>query len=274
MGWQDFYTTAGNDFGILPNSQFYGPQGHRGKDFAHSTGTPIPAYASGTVAMIETSGFLGRCVVVKLTSSGLFAGWAHTKNIVVRVGDSVAPGDTIAHVAGANDQPGSSWAGSHAHTTLGSSAESIFSGRVQDPMRLIRPAIGGLSIASTLVEDDMFENSDRNRLNNVWAGLFSGASVEIDGGVKRFNYGVLPIVAHNQTLIAQQAGRIAALEEAIAQLAAGTNVVLDDVRIGSMRDLGIDEFANQNALPISDELDNIDGVDVIRAPVEPEQPVD
>ena len=65
----------------------------------------------------------------------------------------------------------------------------------------------------------MFTQEDRNNLNNLYAGVFSGASVLVDGQVKKFNYGILPIVANNQTLIAQQSGRIAALESVIKQLA-------------------------------------------------------
>jgi hypothetical protein len=262
MVWQDFYTAPGGDFGILPNSQFYGPQGHRGKDFIHGAGTPIPVYAHGTVVSIPHSGFLGRCVVVRL-DEGRFAGWAHVTNVAVGVGAKVKPGDTIAHVAGAGDDPGQSWAGAHSHTTLGVSEDSIFSGAVQDPMRLITPAIQGL-LTARLKEDDMFEMEDRNRLDNIWAGLYRGASVEIDGAVKRFNYGVLPIVAHNQTLIALQAGRIAALEEMVAQLTSGMNVSLDADRIESARKGGVDEIERRNSEPISVEVDNIDGIDVMR----------
>lgn len=262
MSWQDFYRAPGGDFGILPNSRFYGPQGHRGKDFIHDAGTEIPAYAPGSVVSIDHSGFIGNCVVVHL-DEGRFAGWAHVTNIVVGVGTRVAPGDTIAHVAGANDDPGSSWAGAHSHTTLGGSQESIFSGPVQDPMQLIAPAIAG-HLFAILREDDMFEQSDRTRLDNVWAGLYKGATVEIDGTAQRFNYGVLPIVAHNQTLIAQQAGRIAALEEALTQLAIGSNVSLDLERIEGARQNGVDEFERVNAKPISEEPDNIDGIEVMR----------
>ena len=67
-------------------------------------------------------------------------------------------------------------------------------------------------------EDDMFEQKDRDRLNNVYAGLFTGASLVVDGKVQKFNYGILPIVVRNQELIASQSGRIAALEEALQQV--------------------------------------------------------
>ncbi|HEY1106252.1 M23 family metallopeptidase [Agromyces endophyticus] len=262
MAWQEFYRAGGNEFGILPNSRYYGPQGHRGRDFIQPRGTPIPAYLPGRVESIEHSQFIGTCVIVHL-DEGRFAGWAHTMRVAVDAGDRVAPGDTIAEVAGRFDDPGESWDGEHSHTTLGPFASSIFEGAVEDPMHLIGPAIGAGFIAAGL-GNDMFENTDRDRLGNVWAGLFTGASVEIDGVVKRFNYGVLPIVAHNQTLIAQQAGRIAALEEMVAQLTAASNVSLDLTRVEAARIGGVDDFANQNTMPVSEELDNIDGVDVIR----------
>jgi hypothetical protein len=204
--------------------------------------------------------------VVEL-DEGRFAGWAHVKDVVVAVGRRVDPGDTIAHVAGRNDAPGTAWNGAHAHTTLGPNRDSIFSGRVEDPMNLIRPALAGASAAAIAfgVEDDMFSDADRNRINNIWAGLFKGASVEVDPGVvKKFNYGVLPIVAHNQKLIGALSARVAALEEAVAQLASGTGVSLDQGRIDDVVDATNNARLTDNRLPAIEELDNIDGVDVIR----------
>ena len=262
--WQDFYRVGGNAFGILPNSQFYGPQGHRGRDFRHPAGTPIPVYASGRVAAVTGSPVLGRCVVVKL-DEGRFAGWAHLRGIAVAEGAVVGPGDTIAHVAGRLDSPGSAWAGAHAHTTLGPSENSIFSGTVEDPMHLIGNVLAGVSLAGVGVEDDMFADKDRNRMDNIWAGLFRGAAIEVDPGVvKRYNYGVLPIVAHNQTLINQQAARIAALEEAIAQLASGTGVQLDQSRITDVVNATNDARMKDNRLPLTEVIDKIDGIEVIR----------
>lgn len=262
--WQDFYRAGGNAFGVL--GPFYGPQGHRGRDFIHSAGTAVPAYRRGTVVKVEFSSAIGRCVVVEMKGDR-FAGWAHLRDVRVRVGDTVDPGDTIGHVAGAGDDPGTSWAGAHSHTTLGRSAESIFSGAVEDPMRLIQPAIDGSDVAGIFDgEDDMFNDADRNRMNNIWAGLFKGASIEVDEGVvKKFNYGVLPIVAHNQTLIAQQSARIAALEEALAQLAQGTGVQLDQGRIDAVVDATNTARRSDNRLPVIEDVDNVDGVEVLNA---------
>lgn len=56
---------------------------------------------------------------------------------------------------------------------------------------------------------------------NVHAGIWTGGSVSIDGGVQKFKYGVLPITAHNQTLIAQALSRISALTTEVENLKAG-----------------------------------------------------
>lgn len=68
-------------------------------------------------------------------------------------------------------------------------------------------------------------------LANVKAGIWYGGSAKIDGVVQKFNYGVLPIAAHNQKLIAQSIGKTAALEEAVRQIAAGSGTPLDTVAI-------------------------------------------
>src|SRR5690606_20856005 len=74
------------------------------------------------------------------------------------------------------------------------------------------------------IEDDMTPEQS-NKLNAIYAALFGNRNntgkadpiswVNIAGDKQTSNYGVLPIVIHNQTLIAQQASRIAALEELI-----------------------------------------------------------
>lgn len=257
MSWQDFYLAAGGDFGILPNSRFYGPRGHRGKDYQHDAGTPIPAYEHGTIVNIEHSSFIGWCVVVRL-DDGRFAGWAHVTNAPLGLGAEVQPGTTIGHVAGADDDPGSSWAGAHSHTTLGPSADSIFQGVVEDPVPRIDAAIGGIHPA--FLEDDMYTQQDRTRDENIYAGLYKGASVQIDGRTQKFNYGILPIVAHNQTLIREQSGRIAELEAMVAQLVSAHDVELDMDAVNRAGEEG--RRTAENDLPVSEELDNIEGIDV------------
>lgn len=84
--------------------------------------------------------------------------------------------------------------------------------------------------ARPVEEDDMFDDDDRKLLKevlteirNTKAGVWTGGT----SGGRKFNYGILPIVAHNQTLIAQQSGRIAAIEEVVEQLAKSKGAVLD-----------------------------------------------
>lgn len=71
-------------------------------------------------------------------------------------------------------------------------------------------------------EDDMFTEEDRERLNATYAALFGARNITGDktpiswvntyGDAQSSDYGVLPIVIHNQTLIAKQAARITELE--------------------------------------------------------------
>lgn len=57
----------------------------------------------------------------------------------------------------------------------------------------------------------------KRELHNTWAGIWDGGTHK----GKAFNYGILPIVAHNQTLISSQNAQIKALVGAIAALSKG-----------------------------------------------------
>ncbi|GLU88961.1 M23 family metallopeptidase [Agromyces sp. NBRC 114283] len=143
MAWQEAYSRLGNRFGVLPNSEFYGPQGHRGQDYTGlGRGAAIPAYESGVIAAAGYSSILGYYIVQRL-GDGLYAGWAHTiGGSRLPVGASVGAGQTIAQVAGSGDSPGSAWAGAHIHTTLGPNVSSIYSGTVYNPAPRIAAALG------------------------------------------------------------------------------------------------------------------------------------
>lgn len=83
-------------------------------------------------------------------------------------------------------------------------------------------------------EDEMSAEAE-NQIKAVYAAIFGPANVdanelnwrEVGGGTTRARYGVLPIVIHNQTLIAKNAGELAALKAAVSQLSAGSGVALD-----------------------------------------------
>lgn len=65
-------------------------------------------------------------------------------------------------------------------------------------------------------------------LANVKAGVWTGGSVTLDGKVQKFNYGVLPIVAHNQRLIAAQTAALTEISRQQAGASAGGATVAVD----------------------------------------------
>jgi len=205
------------------------PQGHSGADYRAAAGDPVLAYETITITLVQWSKFIGWCVEGR-AADGRHIGWAHLRNVDVGIGDVVRKGTQLAEVAGAGDAPGTTWDGAHIHTTLSDQAEGIFAGPTIDPAPRIRAALAaspaGLD-GTDDEEDDMFTQDDRNKLNNAYAGLFEGASVLIDGKAQKFNYGILPIVAHNQTLIARQAGQLAGLTKLVEQLATGSGTPID-----------------------------------------------
>lgn len=268
------YARVTNPFGTL--GRFYDSLGHRGTDYGRAARQTVVAYEAGTVGYVGSSTGLGRVLGVKLDAGG-YAGWAHLYDIRVRVGDQVRPGTILALVAGTNDSPGTLWSGAHIHTTL--SSESSYAAALgirplADPApRIARavaasltptaPATGG-GTKTPIEEDDMFTDADRALLQNVRtellntkAGIWTGGSVEVGGKVQRFNYGVLPIVAHNQTLIAQQSSRIAALEEALRQVNSGGSAV-DLAAVVNAAEQGaraaLDEFGGLLSGSIVDEI--------------------
>jgi murein DD-endopeptidase MepM/ murein hydrolase activator NlpD len=83
------------------NTSNFGPRGrrvHEGIDLAAPTGTPVLASASGRVAYSGNGmrGY-GKVVVLKHTND-LSTVYAHNSSLLVRMGDSVAQGQTIAKV--------------------------------------------------------------------------------------------------------------------------------------------------------------------------------
>lgn len=109
--------------------------------------------------------------------------------------------------------------------------------------------------AEPFEEDDMYSDDDRardveakKRVDATYAALFGPANVGAKqvswldgpnpGTVKQARYGVLPIVIHNQTLIAQQAGRLSAIEAVVEQIAEREGVVLDYTRIEEAAERG------------------------------------
>ena len=113
-------------------------------------------------------------------------------------------------------------------------------------------------------EDDMFEQKDRDKLNATYAGVYGARNltkeatplgwVNIDGDSQTAKYGLLPTVIHNQTLIVQQSGRIAALESVVKQLAETPGSPVDLTAVLAAAKAGVDEAIAGLEIPTVDEI--------------------
>jgi hypothetical protein len=99
-------------------------------------------------------------------------------------------------------------------------------------------------------EDEM--NSEQDKwLRSLYMGIFGVRNVTGDatplrwtniwGDAQSSNYGLLPLVLHNQTLIAKNVGEISALKELVAQLSDGIDVVIDYEKINDAAEAGVRE---------------------------------
>lgn len=96
-------------------------------------------------------------------------------------------------------------------------------------------------------EDDMSAEAEK-KIDAIYAAVFGARNLtgkddpiawqNKGGSVQKANYGILPIVIHNQSLIAAQSGRIAAMEEVVEQLAKGSGAVLDMTAIQRAAEAG------------------------------------
>lgn len=235
--------TAVLKFTTVPVTSKYGPRPrfsvpHKGADTANGSKYPHSVFGDGVVT------FAGRrprghpdyergIHVIVNHAPGIDTSYHSLSRVNVKAGDRVKMGDIIGwagtSAVGAN--------GDHVHNGL------WLNGNHVDPLKYLVPgkpvtvSTGGTALGSkpvpipatgtnTLEEDDMFTDADRAKLNNTYAGVFDGASVLIDGKVQKFNYGILPIVVHNQKLIAKQSGQIAALSAAISAVSGGSPINL------------------------------------------------
>src|SRR5690606_24306891 len=80
--------------------------------------------------------------------------------------------------------------------------------------------------------DDMSAEAE-TRIAAIYAALFGPRNIgsvkplswlNIDGSAQTSRYGVLPVLLHNQTLIARQSGQLVALSAAVNSLAVGEGV--------------------------------------------------
>lgn len=99
---------------------------HTGIDIAAGTGTPIRAALGGTVTFAGWMGGYGKIVVVK-HANGYETRYAHCSKLLVKRGDRVAEGSTIAKVGSTGTSTGP-----HVHF------EVIKNGRTQNPSYLLK----------------------------------------------------------------------------------------------------------------------------------------
>lgn len=121
-----------SEYGHRKNPNGSGTHHHGGIDYAMPVGTPVLAAADGVVSTVATqpgtSRSFGLYVVIK--HDGFFTKYAHLSRAMVKVGDTVRQGQTIALSGGAKGAPGAgSSTGPHLHFEV--SKERY--GATQDP---------------------------------------------------------------------------------------------------------------------------------------------
>ena len=89
--------TVGSSFGprLHPISRVW--KNHDGVDMAAPSGTPIGAFASGTVTFAGVRGGYGNVVIVD-HGNGLTSRYAHASSLDVAVGQHVSAGELVARV--------------------------------------------------------------------------------------------------------------------------------------------------------------------------------
>jgi murein DD-endopeptidase MepM/ murein hydrolase activator NlpD len=92
-------------FGERKNPMGAGDDFHPGVDIAADAGTPIAAAAAGRVIAAGPDGGYGNLVVVD-DGNGMTTRYAHCSQIFARIGEAVAPGQTIAAVGSTGHSTG------------------------------------------------------------------------------------------------------------------------------------------------------------------------
>lgn len=236
-------------FGENPNPD-YQPGGHTGDDWAYTDGVNIfpDAYAmdAGTVVWADWARNLGWPNKFYLNpdfnkndavdeSSGItvclmhwygYTTYSHLAETHLNMGDTVKRGQRIGTVG----NTGRSF-GKHLHAELilfPVNFNTPTYGR-SDPAKYMTASLTPQGAATTPAPKELFTVTQIQDLTeklqaihtdvrNTHAGVWTGGTAP---NGKKFAYGALPIVAHNQTLIAQQSAQIKALVGAIAALAKG-----------------------------------------------------
>jgi murein DD-endopeptidase MepM/ murein hydrolase activator NlpD len=98
---------------------------HRGVDIAAPKGSPIGAFAEGTVVFAGRQGGYGKTVVIE-HADGRQTRYAHAERLMVRAGDVVRAGETIATVGSTGRSTGP-----HLHFEVSEEGQRI------DPLRAL-----------------------------------------------------------------------------------------------------------------------------------------
>lgn len=229
---------------------------HRGTDFSHTFGR-VRAIAAGRVVVVGTPpGWLGGGTQVWIQHDGFFSKSLHmvSGSPAVRVGDWVSAAQDLGEMG----ETGTA-TDVHLHFEIAPGAVHYRNTGQVDPVPFITSRLastaGGSAGGSAGEEDDMYTDADRKRDQNtakradaVYAAVFGARNltgkddpiqwVNRGGGTQLANYGLLAIDIHTQTLVAQQSGRIAAIEEVVEQLAKGSGAVLDMKAISAAAEAG------------------------------------
>ena len=215
----------------------YQPNGHTGVDFPVGIGTPVRAAATGVVKHVGwysgsyldnpywiSPSFAGFCLVI---DHGSFVGiYAHLNGANVQVGHRVTEGQVVAH---SGNSGGST--GPHLHFEVlpdGWDFNNGMYGRV-NPARYITGKATIITQSTTTAPKEPFTVGQYEDImdkltaigkdsRNTWAGVWTGGT-NVDG--KKYNYGILPIVAESQRRQSADAAQIKSLVSALAAVAKG-----------------------------------------------------
>ncbi|PVE94985.1 hypothetical protein DC434_13755 [Microbacterium sp. TPD7012] len=229
-----------------------------GTDFFCPIGTPVLAPANGRI--YDTGNSIvpatGRWVGVDLDNGMRFR--AMHLSSIRRASGFVRRGEVLGW-SGASGYGEEDWSwnvaetgGAHTHVTLWPTHASNFgydrNGRPYTVDFMDYADTSGSASGGGGDEDDMSARAEQ-QIDAVYKALFGPNNGEtattsplgwqnVYGDVQSSAYGLLPIVIHNQTLIASQAGRLAAIEEVVEQLAQGSGAVLDMNAISAAAERG------------------------------------
>jgi murein DD-endopeptidase MepM/ murein hydrolase activator NlpD len=152
-------------------------QHHGGIDYAMPVGTPVLAAADGIVDTVTTQANSARSygLYVVLKHEGFYTYYAHLSKSLVKVGDQVRQGQTIALSGGAKGAPGAgSSTGPHLHFEVKKSKGSAG----QDPKSWFgkaKAAVAGLFKSKGQNTSEMFEKFNLRSPSGLGQGFSSSA---------------------------------------------------------------------------------------------------